>query len=338
MNDLFPATTLTQDQVKAANEQMSEWLKPESGEEGRVKAAYTATDYIRVRIREGSIARNILTPQNISQADIYPRLEDDDPSYIGEIEPDTPGAVVTPLADRPESHYFKGKRYEARFGRVHTPRQIKEVAQLLTYKYDLRRILSDMNLKDLLSLEDTRFLRTVNTLLANGETDAQGNLKPQEVLPSTGVIQWDTLNAGIDVSSIADALTVPLRSNLGMKASTALINLNFATQLMKINRNDFGGDIAEEVKRTGFTEREWMGVRWLITIKNWLVPDGTMYMFGPQEFIGKTLILQDATMSVRKDDYMISFWAYELVAQVIANIGAVWRVDLLDAAWPETAS
>ena len=323
----YMGSTLTPAEVKVANEQMCNWLSPEGPADGHTKAAASTTDMIRTRVREGSIARNILKPRTIGAADLIPSLTDDDPRYIGEIEPDTPGGIVLPLGARPHGWYFFGKRYEARFNRLETPRYQKDTTQLLTYKTDLRQVLSDMSLKDLLSLEDTRFLQMINNMLA------PSTLAAGEILPSTGVIQWDQINDDVNPSSLADALTVMNRSNFGLDPSTVLVNLNFAKQMMKWGRDDFGGDLAQEVKLNGFTERTFMGVRWLITIKNWLVPDGTMYQFAPQEFIGETLILTDSTMHVRKDAYSIEFWSYQEVAQIIANIAGCARVDFLQAAW-----
>ncbi len=323
----YIGSTLTPEEVKSSNQRINEWLSPEGGNDGAVKVAASSTDMIRTRVREGSIARNILKPRTIGAADLIPSLDDDDPRYIGEIEPDTPGGIVVPIGARPNAWWFFGKRYEARFSRIETPRQMKDTTQLLTYKTDLRQVLSDANLKDLLSLEDTRFFQTVNNLISDG-TMAAG-----QTLSKTGVIQWDTINDDINPSSLADAMTVMNRSNFGLDPATVLVNLNFAKQMMKMGRDDFGGDLAEDVKRNGFTERTYMGVRWLVTIKNWLVPDGCMYQFAPQEFIGETLILTDSTMHIKKDAYNIEWWSYQEIAQIIANFAGICRVDFTKAGW-----
>jgi len=332
LNENYETTDgLDHSQVKQSNVVMKEWFSPESGAEGAEKAAASTTDYIRTRVREGSISRQILEPRKITNDEIQPSLSDDDPRYIGEIEADTPGGIVMPIGQRPTAWYFHGQRYEARFSRLATPRQMKDTAQLLTYKQDLRQVLSDANLKDLLYIEDTRFLRGVNTLLSwNGTTSTMAS---GVTLPSTGVIQWDQINDDVNPSSVTDSLTIMNRSNFGLDNATAVVNLNFAKQFMKWGRDEFGGNLAEEVKKNGFTEREFMGVRWIVTIKNWLVPDGVVFYFGPQKFIGESLVLEDATMHVRKDASMIEFWSYMMVAQVIVNSAAVARCDFLQAGW-----
>jgi len=84
----YMGSTLTAAETKVANEQMQNWLAPETGLDGQAKAASATTDMIRTRVREGSIARNILKSRTIGASDLVPSLTDDDPRYIGEIEPD----------------------------------------------------------------------------------------------------------------------------------------------------------------------------------------------------------------------------------------------------------
>lgn len=323
----YIGSSLTPAQVKEGNARMLEWLDSSSGDQGAVKAAEASTDYIRTRVREGSIFRQILPPQPVGKEDLQASLTDDDPRYFGEIEPQTPGGIVQPLGGRPNAWYFFGQRYEARFARLQTPRFMKDVAQLLTYKMDLRQVLSDMSLKDLLSLEDTRSIQVVNNMLAPAQAAAGGPLAAGDTVAATGNIQWRTINAGVTRTSMNDALSIMLNSNMGLRPSTCLINLHFALQIQKWDRTEFGGDIAQEVALKGFTERELFGCRFLITIKNWLVPNGTMYMFAPSEFIGKTLVLEDSTMHVKKDAFMVYFWSYQQVAQIWANIAGVCRAD-----------
>ncbi|MFA5525237.1 MAG: hypothetical protein WC992_00235 [Acholeplasmataceae bacterium] len=320
------SSTLSPAEIKVANAQMRDWMSDESGPEGAYKVAAATTDVIRTRVREGSISRNILEPRQIGSEELVPSLEDDDPRYIGEIEADTPGGMVATLGQRPKSWYFHGRRYEARFSRLMTRRFQKDTAQLLTYKSDLRQMVSDNSLKDLLGLEDLRFFQLINTMLAP-TTGAAG-----EILPQTQTIQWDTINDSINPDSVADSLTIMNRSNFGLDPATAVVNLATSKQFLKWSHTDLG-DLVSEVKQKGWGEREWMGVRWLVTIKNWLVPDGSVYYFAPGNFIGETLVLTDATMHVKKDAFMVEFWAYQLVAQVIAHFAGVARCDFLLAKW-----
>jgi hypothetical protein len=131
--------------------------------------------------------------------------------------------------------------------------------------------------------------------------------------------------------SVSDALSVMVDNSLGIMPTTVVVNANFLFQLMKWNLSDVGPELVTEWTRKGFAEmniKEFMGVRWLVTIKNWLVGNGTMYIFGPGAFVGPSLVLNDTTMHVKKDDEAISFWAAETISQVLGHAGAYARVDM----------
>ena len=324
---------MSDEQIKEANARTIEILKdPYASTEQMNKIAGNVDSVIRLRVREGSISRNILTPKTIGQADLTPSVTDDDPRFIGEFEPETPGGMVIPLGASARSYWFSTKRYEARFSRLVTPRYRKDVAQLLTYQQDLRSVLSDMSLKDQLYVEDGRFIQAVNNMLAPAASAAGTTLAAGETIPLTGTVQWREIDAGVTPTSVNDALAVLNESDFGMDAETVLVNLNFAKQLQKWDRNDWGGDIAQEIHLKGFTERELFGKRWLITKKNGLVPNGTMYMFGPQDFIGKTLILEDVTMHLKKEYYMLEWFSYSLISAIIGSPVGFARVDLTGVA------
>jgi hypothetical protein len=70
-----------------------------------------------------------------------------------------------------------------------------------------------------------------------------------------------------------------------------------------------------------------MGVRWIITIKRDLCPDGSVFLFADPKFLGKFLVLEDTTMYVDRKAYMLEFFAYESLGLCIANVAAVGRVD-----------
>jgi|GEM_PF-4133885 len=315
-------TGLSVEEVKEANAAFRSLIGQDATAESVKQAQDATTDFIRTRVRESSFRDKILTPEPITADELTKSLDNDDPLYIGEIEPDTPGGVVIPLGARTNSWYFHGKRYPMRFSRVETPRLQKDVTQLLTYDYDIRAVLADNILKDLASLKDTRFLQVINNMLS-----VSNPLAADDTVPATGVVQWRDMGADVSRISINDALGIMNESNYGLDPATALINLRFAKELQKFKRDEIGGDLAQEIMINGFTERQLFGVKFIITNKNWLVPDGTMYMFAPQEFMGKTKILEDVTMHMKKEAYMLSLWAYCQEASVIANIAGVVRAD-----------
>ncbi len=66
-----------------------------------------------------------------------------------------------------------------------------------------------------------------------------------------------------------------------------------------------------------------MGIKWIITIKNDLVPDWYMYMFTEPKYLGDFCVLDNVTMSTKHEDFILSFYAYESIGGTIANIAGV---------------
>ena len=72
---------------------------------------------------------------------------------------------------------------------------------------------------------------------------------------------------------------------------------------------------------------EWFGVPWISTIKNNLVLNGVMYQFAPKEFLGNALMLEDITVTIKKEYDIIRMRAQE---QVGLTIGATQGLQKLN--------
>ena len=67
--------------------------------------------------------------------------------------------------------YIRGPRYLVMMDRIVTPRFTKDVDELRTWIMDIRQVLSDNAIKDMLAEEDGKFITAVNTaLVAAGST------------------------------------------------------------------------------------------------------------------------------------------------------------------------
>ncbi len=108
-----------------------------------------------------------------------------------------------------------------------------------------------------------------------------------------------------------------------------MINAVTAKDIEKWGRDEVGGDLSEDILRDGFTERNMMNMRWIITIKRRLVPDNTMYMFAEPKFFGKFCTLTDVTMSIERKAFMLKFFAWESVGAAIANLAAVCKANFI---------
>jgi hypothetical protein len=289
-----------------------------SGDTQHIKEAQDAiNDYTRVRMREDGFWRRILPPVQMTNDELDRQVDTDKPVKVVDKEPNSPEAISVPFATLPMNRYIRGPRYRVMFDRILTPRFTKDVDELRTYDMDIRQILSDNSIKDMLAEEDGKAIAVCNTLL----------VAKNAVLPSTGVAQWIGIPGGVTRDTLAEAMKVLPRTPSHLNPATILVNNVTIWDIVKFGRDEIGGDLSEELFRTGFAERELLGVRWIITIKRNLVADSTIFLFAEPKFMGKFFVLEDTTMFVKREAYMLEFFAYESIGSAIANVAAVGRVD-----------
>jgi hypothetical protein len=307
---------MTQEEVKAAN---AAWYEKMASEEPRLvkQAESTVNDYTRTRIREDGIWRRIMPVQPIADSELDRSVETDEPIKIIDREPDSPGAVSLPFAAATSQLYIKGERYKCHFGRVQSVRYSKDFDQLRTYHMDIRQVLSDNAIKDMLAEEDSKFLGSVNTVLVGAN----------QVTPTSGVIQHQTISGGITRDSLWDSMEIMPSTPSCLEVHTALINNITIKRVCKFTRNEAGGDLSDELMRNGWTMKKFMGVEWMVTIKKGLVPTNTIYYFADPKFIGKAFTLVDTTMFIKKEAYMLDFFAWETIGGAIGWTSGLARVD-----------
>ena len=153
-----------------------------------VKEAQDAiNDYTRMQMREDGFTRRVIPPVTITNDELDRQVDTDKPVKVIDKEPDSPAAVSVPFATLPLNRYIRGPRYRVMFDRILTPKFVKDVDELRTYDMDIRQILSDNSIKDMLAEEDGKFILTLNTLLG-----AKGS-----IIPETGVAQYVGIAGGV---------------------------------------------------------------------------------------------------------------------------------------------
>jgi len=305
--------------TKARNAAVLEQLdRGQSSPEMVKQAADTVSEFTRVKMREDGFWRKILPPLTITNDELDRQVDTDKPVRVVDKEPDSPAAISIPFGTLPINEYILGPRYRVMFDRIVTPRFTKDVDELRTYDMDIRQVLSDNAIKDMLAEEDGKAILAVNTLL----------LGQNIAIPTVGnVALWRTISGGITRETFAEALKTLPRTAMHLEASTVLINNVSIKDVYKWGRDEIGGDLAEEILQNGFAERNLMGCRVLITIKRDLVADNTIFMFAEPMKLGKFFTLEDTTMYIDRKAYMLEFFAYETIGSSIGNIAAMGRVD-----------
>ena len=300
--------------VQVLNEELYSQLETPGMEKNALDAV---NEFTRVRVREDGFYRKILPAVQVANDELDRQVDTDKPVVVVDKEPGSPAAISIPFATLPISVYIRGPRYRVQFDRIITPRFVKDIEELRTWQMDIRQVLSDNAIKDMLAEEDSKFLTAVNTAL----------IGPDVVVPTSGVIQWETIFGGISRDTVQEAFKIMPKTPSHLEVNTVLINNVTIREIMKWGRDEIGGDFSEDLLRNGWSEMEFMRAKWIITIKRDLVPDDTMFFFGDPRFIGKSYMLEDTTMHVKREAFMIEFFCYETLGGSIGHTGGLARAD-----------
>ncbi len=306
----------TRSEARINNETVFEQLSTPGREK---QAADAVNDFTRLKMREDGFFRRIVPPLQISNDELDRQVDTDKPVKVVDKEPDSPAAVSVPFATLPINVYIRGPRYRVLFDRIVTPRFTKDVDELRTWVMDIRQVLSDNAIKDMLAEEDSKFLTAVNTSLVGQDV----------VVPGSGTIQWQTISGGITRDTMEDAFKILPRTPSHLEVDTVLINNVTIRELMKWPRDEMGGDFSQDLVKNGWSEQEFMNARWIISIKRDLIPDDSIYMFGAPKFVGKFFLLEDATMYIRKEAWMLEFFCYLTGGGSIGNTNSLARADFV---------
>jgi hypothetical protein len=281
------------------------------------EAIDAVNDFTRTKMREDGFYRRIMPPIPITNDELDRQVDTDKPVKIVDKEPDSPAAISIPFATLPTNLYIRGPRYRVMFDRIVTPRFTKDVDELRTWIMDIRQVLSDNSIKDMLAEEDSKFLRAVNTALVGAGL----------TVPTSGTVQYETISGGITRDTLWDSLKIMPNTPSNLEVHSVLLNNITIKEVCKFGWNEMGGQISEDIMKNGWSAQEFMGVRWVVTIKKGLVPTNTFYHFADPKFIGKSYVLEDTTMYIRREAYMIEFFAYETLGGSIGHTSSLARVD-----------
>ena len=308
----------SQEESKLLNEKIFEQLS--SSDPSLVKQAVDGVnDFTRTKVREDGIYRRIMPPLPINNDQLDRQAWTDKPIKVVDKEPDSPAAISIPFASLPSSLYIKGPRYVVMFDRIVTPRFTKDVDELRTWIMDIRQVLSDNAIKDMLAEEDGKFLTSVNTAMVG----------PGLVVPTSGVVQWQKISGGITRDTLWDSFKIMPNTPSNLEVHTVLVNHITIKEVCKFARNEMGGDLAQDIMKQGWTLAEFMGKQWIITIKKNLVPTGSMYMFADPKFIGKSYTLEDVTLYIKREAFLLEFFAYETLGGSIGHTSGLARADFI---------
>lgn len=310
---------------KDAKEQMQDAqlrsMLEKGGHDNIEKIAQAASDVTRINIREGSFANKILPPEKIGNERLTKTMTED-LIVIDELEPDSPGAKYVPFETVPEGEIITGSRYITPMARIVTPAFTKDIDLLRTYDYPIRKMLTDNSIKDGMAEHDRKFIQTVNSIVKNTKSGHDNS-----VHPVTGKIQWMDFNTGLTRETFTEATKMLPRGNKNDKFIARnylmLAHENTLRDVLKLGREQIGGDLAQKHWEDGLTETSIMGIKCISTIKRSLVPEGYIYFFAEPSFLGHNYTLTDWTMYLNKEAFFIKWFSYWLGGFSFGNIAGM---------------
>jgi hypothetical protein len=324
---------MTTTNTKAVNEAFLGML-----DKGSIKeAADAGSEFVRVYMREESFTDKVLPALLIGNDELDRQVDTDKPVKIIDREPNSPGGVSVPFGQLPFNRYIRGPRFRVLFERIQSPRFTKDVDELRTYDMDIRQVLSDNAIKDMAAEKDGKFIGVIDTIVGTlgyatvtaDEAASGANSGVPTNLNSGKFRNYQLTDSnGITRETLVEILKIQPATASRIETQTILCNSLTIKDVLKFGRDEMGGDMAEEVLLNGWTERTFLGVRWIITIKRDLVANNTFYLFADPKFTGKHFLLEDTTMWMKKEAFLLEWFCYQNAGLTIANLNAVAKVKI----------
>ena len=302
----------TKSEVQLANERFFDWL-----DDGSMKkeANDMVNDFTRTIVQEDSFAERFMPSLPISYDELDKQYHTDKPFKVVEKQPGLPPAITVPYGTTGYRWFIRGPKYGVSFCRILSPTMTGDIFQLRTWDMDIRQVLSDMAVKDMLAEADSKFIAAVNSALIGLDSTT----------PTSGSIQWKTIGGGITRETVAESLKIMPSTPFRLESSAMLINNVTIYELYKWFRDEVGGDFAQDLLKRGWTETKLMGRELVITIKRNLVPDNNIFYFADPKFIGKTFELQETTAYVERKYWRLEWFMYREMGGSIGHTAGLAR-------------
>jgi len=278
-------------------------------EEGRIKEAQSeASAFIRSKLRQTSFAREVLPPVVLADDELDRDVNTDLPRKIVEKEPDSTATFAT-FKYTPERTWFSGPRYAVYFGKISTPAFTKSKYELMTYQNDIRKILTDNSVKDMSDIEDGKFIEVCEAVVSGvADQDLSGSA------PLT-----------------ADSVVQAIKAHYGRKQPIGKIVMTkeLYADVIKLPATSIGNDVASQHYTEGIEEEQTLwGYPVITTIKNDIIPNNVFWIFSPENYLGNFFLLDDATLFIKQEADIITFFSYSAPGIGIGNNKAITKMTL----------
>lgn len=309
------------ERVAALNQEFKDKLL--SGDQNMVKTAGLAgTEFFRTRIRENAVYRKLLPPKAVT-ADNFDVLEDTDfPAIIVELDINSAGASQVNFETGPTGATFAGRKARCEFGRIMTRKYEIDKIRLTGFKMPVLEVLYDLMLKDIMDVEDEAWAALNNMIV--GEADDQ-KAQYKEFGVRRAVKQpWSREGLG----NIKDGMTMTAGK---LRAAKGLMNELRYSKLIQFDRQEVGGDMAQDMLIDGTTVSKLNGLDLVVTSKTEVCAANDLWIFAEPQFYGANFTYEDVSMVTdEQDGIFLTFFAHETIGGLVTNRAGVSKVTFTD--------
>lgn len=272
----------------------------------RAKLALHMGEYIRQKVREGSISDKVIPPQTVTAAELVPQLTGDTMYKIDELEPDA-RALELNWDGMPTGEYFHGDRFVTPLWVTSTERLAKSVEELWAYRMPIREVLSDISANEILRVQDQHFFR-----LAEAAVAISGKVVQTTETRPTPTVLTDLQNL-LDGDELECAVFVMHKTDFNR---------------LKVLPSALTDQLAAELVVKGWTAATVGGIKYIVTIKGDVVPENTIWAFTAPEYLGTHYLLQDIEFESETRFRRVQFESRKVHGFNIANLDAVAKLEL----------
>ena len=310
LNDLFSADASIQ---KKASDGLSNWL--------------------RTYQRQDGLARKIMPPTPVTEADFDVAVETNAPFIIRQIMPKSAGAISVNYDTGTQVTYMDAPRYKIFLNRLWTPKYKTDKVYLASFRGSLVDIFHDLMLQDLLAQEDMMLVG-----LMNAAVGTRGEVKDK-----LGCRQYINVGANYTVDNILYAVSGMSYSKQNLNPSQGIIHRTFWWQLIRTFKADQQGDSVAQDAMFGNVqalEEKMAGLTWRTALSYDIIPIGVLYILAAPEYCGDFVTYGEASIFTKTEhDIWLEMDAHETLGMSIPNTGAIFRADFRGTAeeWMDMA-
>lgn len=268
--------------------------------------------YIKQKLREESFARKILPPESITKYDVQRSVNSDTVEKIVDIEPESRAAALNFIGE-PKARWVDGPRYAIPFAKIASEWFEKTESELLAYEMPIVEIIEENSVKDIMEIEDRRFITFSESAVA-----------------STGQTLDDAGSPNLTKTLLTDLFKLIDANRL--KTEVLLMSTPTFDDVLNFDTTILGDGVASKVIVDGYTYDQILGKKLIVTTKTIdndgadLVPFGEIWAYTAPKYLGNFFILNDTKFYIEKIADLIRWTTWEIVGIGIGNRNSIARL------------